>query len=156
MISNLGSVSSNGNSRNVKDYDKNSSDPRLVLENLTLKNDRILAIGNLNNNSISNKFDNLKLIIQGKIDILVLTETKRDSAFPLNQFAMQGYSKPYRFDRNKNGCGVFIYVREDIPGRELKIHNIPKDFSWVSGFFVTAINHLASLTNIFLKILEKC
>ena len=36
-ISNLGSVSSNWNSRNVKDYDKNSSDPRSALENLSLK-----------------------------------------------------------------------------------------------------------------------
>ena len=36
-ISNLGSVSSNWNSRYVKDYETNSSDPRLVLENLTLK-----------------------------------------------------------------------------------------------------------------------
>ena len=93
-ISNLGSVSSNWNSRNVKDYDKNSSDPRLVLENLKLKNNHRLVIGNLNINSISNKFDNLKLITQGKIDILVITETKTDSTFPLNQFAMQGYLKP--------------------------------------------------------------
>ena len=125
-ISNLGSVSSNWNSRNVKDYDKNSSDPRLVLENLKLKNNHRLVIGNLNINSISNKFDNLKLITQGKIDILVITETKTDSTFPLNQFAMQCYSKPYRFDRNRNGGGVFIYVREDIPSRELKIHNTPE------------------------------
>ena len=73
------------------------------------------------------KFDNLKLIIQGKIDILVITETKTDSTFPLNQFAIQGYSKPYRFDRNRNGGGVFIYVRENIPSRELKIHNTPED-----------------------------
>ena len=93
-ISNLGSVSSNWNSRNIKDYDKNSSDPRLVLENLKLKNNHRLVIGNLNINSTSNKFDNLKLIIQGKIDILVITETKTDSTFPLNQFAMQGYLKP--------------------------------------------------------------
>ena len=113
-ISNLGSASSNWNSRNVKDYDKNSSDPRLV-------------IGNPNINSMSNKFDNLKLITQGKIDILVITETKTDSTFPLNQFSMQCYSKPYRFDRNRNGGGVFIYVREDIPSRELKIHNTPED-----------------------------
>ena len=42
-------------------------------------------------------------------------------------FTIQGYSKPYRFDRNRNGGGVFIYVREDIPGRELKIHDAPKD-----------------------------
>ena len=45
-ISNLGSASSNWNSRNVKDYDKNSSDPRLVLENLKLKNNHRLVIGN--------------------------------------------------------------------------------------------------------------
>ena len=87
-ISNLGSVSSNWNSCNVKDYGKNSSDLRLVLENLTLKNNHRLVIGNLNINSISKKFDNLKLIIQSKIDILIITETKTDSTFLLNQFAM--------------------------------------------------------------------
>ena len=66
----------------VKDYDKNSSDPRLALENLVLKNNHWLVIGNLNINSISKKFDNLKLIIQGKIDILVISEIKTDSTFP--------------------------------------------------------------------------
>ena len=53
-ISNLGSVSSNWNSRNVKDYDKNSSDSRLVLENLKLKNNHRLVIGNLNISSLTN------------------------------------------------------------------------------------------------------
>ena len=40
--SNLGSICSSWNSSNVKDYDKNSSDPRLVLENLKLKNNKRL------------------------------------------------------------------------------------------------------------------
>ena len=31
-------------------------------------------------------------MIQGKIDILVVTETKIDSTFPLNQFSIQDYS----------------------------------------------------------------
>ena len=97
-ISNLGSVSSNWNSGKV--YDKNSSEPRLVLENLKLKSNHRLVNGNLTINSISNKFDNLKMIMQAKIDILVIIETKADSTFPLNQFAIQGYSKPYRLDRN--------------------------------------------------------
>ena len=83
-ISNLGSASSNWNSRNVKDYDKNPSDPRLVLENLKLKNNHGLVIGNVSINSISNKFDNIKLITKDKIDILVITETKTESTFPLN------------------------------------------------------------------------
>ena len=52
-ISNLGSASSNWNSRNVKGYDKNYSDPRLFLKNLKLND----YIGNLNINSISDKFD---------------------------------------------------------------------------------------------------
>ena len=56
-ISNLGSLSSNWNSGMGKDYDKDSSDPRLVLENLKLKNSHRLVIGNLSINSIFNKFD---------------------------------------------------------------------------------------------------
>ena len=67
------------------------------------------------------------MITQGKIDILVITETKTGSTFPLNRFAIQAYSKPCRFDENRDGSGVFIYVREDIPSRELKIHNTPED-----------------------------
>ena len=35
-----------------------------------------LLIGNLNLNSITNKFDQLKLLVGGKVDILVITETK--------------------------------------------------------------------------------
>ena len=90
-----------------------------------------MVIGNLNIKPISNKFDYSKLIIQGKTDILVITETKTELTFPLNQLAIQGYSKPYRFDRSRNGGGVFIYVREDIPSRELKIHNTAKDIEMI-------------------------
>ena len=76
---------------------------------------------------------------------------------------MQGYSKPYRFDRNRNGVVVFIYVREDIPSRELNIHNTSEHIGSIlsklillklGGFIVTAITHLASLTNSSLKILK--
>ena len=84
-ISNLGSVSSNWNSHNVNDYDKDSSDRRLILENLKLKNDRRLVIESININSISNKFDNLKLIYWH----ITLNETKSDSTFPLNQFPIR-------------------------------------------------------------------
>ena len=59
-ISNIGSVFLNWISRYVKDYYKNSSDSRLVLENLKPQNNHRLVTGNLNINSIS---DNLKLII---------------------------------------------------------------------------------------------
>ena len=70
-ISNLGSVSSNWNSRNFKDYDKYSSDPRLVMENLKLKNNHRLVIGSLSINSICNEFGNLKLIMQGNLTDII-------------------------------------------------------------------------------------
>ena len=91
-----------------------------------------LLVGNLNINSISNKFDQLKLLLRGKVDILVITETKLDSTFPTSQFLI-GYSEPYCFDRNSNGGGVLIYVREDIPSKPLTDHKLPND---IEGIFV--------------------
>ena len=35
-------------------------------------------------------------------------------------FDIDGYSKPFRRDRNIDGGGVLIYVKEGIPYRELK------------------------------------
>ena len=48
------------------------------------------------------------------MDILVVTESKLDESFPAGQFCMQGYCPPFRLDRNANGGGVPIYVRDDI------------------------------------------
>ena len=92
-----------------------------------------LIIRNLNINSISNKFDQLKLFVQGKVDILIVTETKLDSTFATSQFPIDGYSEPYRFDRNRNGGGVLIYIREDIPSKLLADHKLPHD---IEGIFV--------------------
>ena len=92
-----------------------------------------LLIGNLNINSISNKFDQLKLLVQGKVDILVITETKLDTTFPTSQFLIEGYSEPYRFNRNRNGGGILIYVREDIPSKPPTDHKLPHD---IEGIFV--------------------
>ena len=48
------------------------------LSNLRVKNINRLLTGNLNINSISNRFHKLKLV-RGKVDILVIMETKLDS-----------------------------------------------------------------------------
>ena len=93
-----------------------------------------LIIGNVNINSISNKFNQLKLFVQGKVDILIVTETKLDSTFPTSQFVIDGYSEPYRFDRNRNGGGVLIYIREDIPSKLLADHKF--ETHDIEGIFV--------------------
>ena len=71
-----------------------------------------LIIGNLNINSIPNKFDQLKLFVQGKVDILIVTETKLHSIFPTSQFMIDGNSEQYRFDTNRNdGWSSYSYSR---------------------------------------------
>ena len=92
-----------------------------------------LLIGNLYINSIPNKFDQLKFLDRGNVDIFVITETKLDSTFPTSQFLIEGYSEPYRFDRNRNGGDVLIYVREDIPSKPLTDHKLSHD---IEGIFV--------------------
>ena len=42
-------------------------------------------------------------------------------AFPVSQFHIDGYSKPYRLDRNRNGGGITIF--EDIKNRMLTKRN---------------------------------
>ena len=75
----------------------------------------------------------MKAVIPGYIDILVLVETKVDVSFPESQFIIEGYSIPYRLDRNRNGGGVMIYVREDIPSKKLKKHTFLDD---IEGLFI--------------------
>ena len=44
-----------------------------------------------------------------------------------------GYPKPFRFDKNRNGVGVLLYLREDLACRELKSDNLPND---IEGIFI--------------------
>ena len=100
-------------------------------QNLSQKGDmpdiNNVVIGHLDIHSLANKFDDLTLIIKDKLDILVLVETKLDDSYTETQFLIEGYKKPYRIDRNCNGGGVMIYVRKDIPSKELKKHKISKN-----------------------------
>ena len=92
-----------------------------------------VIIGTLNINSLSSKFDDLKVLTSGIFDILIITETKLDETYPISQFHINGYSMPYRLDRNRNGGGVIIYVREDVPSKILRKHFLPND---IEGIFV--------------------
>ena len=97
------------------------------LKNIRIKNMKNVIIGQLNINSLRNKFELLAEVIKGNLDILVITETKLDHTFPEKQFLIPGYRKPYRQDRNRYGGGVMIYVREDIPCDILMKHSTPKN-----------------------------
>ena len=85
-----------------------------------------VVIGSPNINSLTNKFDALNEIVKHQVDIVTLVETKLDDTFTEDQFCTEGFSKPYRLDRNRNGGRVMIYVRKDIPSKELKNHKFTK------------------------------
>ena len=111
----------------IHDNDDNDSSregetPDILLNNMRLKHLGRLIIGHLNINSIRNKFESLKQIIKNNLDILVVSETKLDHTFPDKQFSMDGY-RTIRQDRKHNGHfggGIIIFIREDIPCKELK------------------------------------
>ena len=104
------------NDRNVNDFSNS-------LRTYRISNVGKIIIATLNINSIPNKFDELKMVISGNIDVLVLTETKLDDSFPTGQFCIEGFSTPLRLDRNRHGGGILIYIREDLPSKELVKHN---------------------------------
>ena len=66
-------------------------------------------------------------------DISIITETKVDYMYLISQFHQDGYSMQYKLDRNGNGGGVIIYVREYIPSRFLRKYLFQND---IEGRFV--------------------
>ena len=50
----------------------------------------------------------------------MITESKLDDTFPADQFQVEGFLRPIRLDRNRNGGGLIIFAREGLTCRELK------------------------------------
>ena len=63
-----------------------------------------MVFAHLNINSIKNKFELLAEQVKGRIDALMISDSKID-----------GDSTPYRLDRNSNGSEILLCIREDIP-----------------------------------------
>ena len=70
-------------------------------------------------------------LIKDNTDFLMISEIKLDQSFPTNQFMTNGFSAPFRLDRNDKGGGIILYIREDIQSRIVSTES-----SQVEGFFV--------------------
>ena len=90
------------------------SDPFEKLKNTRVKNSNRLIIAQLKINSLRNNIDSLVPMLHNNLDILLISETKIDSLFPTAQFQIKSYTT-YRLDRNANGGGILLYIREDLP-----------------------------------------
>ena len=67
----------------------------------------------------------LTYLIANEIHVLLLSKTKLDETFPLEQFLISGFAKPLRLDRNIKGGGIMLFIRHNIPFRLLKPGNLP-------------------------------
>ena len=65
---------------------------------IRLGNVNKVIIGDLNINSVPNKFNQLREIVQKYVDVLVTTKTILDDTFLKSLFLVTGFSVPYRLD----------------------------------------------------------
>ena len=73
----------------------------------------------------------LRPLVHGRVVIFMISESKVNNSFPVTQFEISGYTTPCRFDRNNNGGGILLNIREDIPSKTLHIFKLPME-----GFLV--------------------
>ena len=97
------------------------TDDKIGLKAMKENSPNKIIVGNLNINSLRNKFEALLCIINRNLDIILLLETKLDDSFSSAQFMLKNFGVPYRFNRNSNGGGLLLYVHEDIPSKFLKV-----------------------------------
>ena len=54
----------------------------------------------------------------------MISETKLNGTFPEVSFLMNGFTPPYRMDRNPNEVGIALFVGEDIPSRQILLKTV--------------------------------
>ena len=78
-------------------------------------------LASLNIVSLRRHIHELEIILREyNIDILTLNETRLEPLIDDNEVAIPGY-KIYRNDRNKNGGGVAVYVKDELPEPKVKL-----------------------------------
>ena len=107
------------------DQVSNTTSPRYTLKQLRLANANKIIVGHLNN-SIRNKLEYLKYLMMENVDILLISETKLNDTFPVSQFMVGGFHTPYREDRNDDGGGLLLYVRDHIPCKRVILEFCPQ------------------------------
>ena len=79
-------------------------------------NPKNVVLRHLNINSLRNTFEAVEKLVQNKVDICFLSETKIDKTFSNQQVMINGY-KLFRRDKNCHGGSVLRYINETIPSK---------------------------------------
>ena len=90
-----------------------------------------IILSYINVNSIRNKLDDLKFLLGKSLDIICISETKLDETFLTAQFAIDGFSKPYRLDITSNSGGLLFYVKANLPSKLIRSYNFPSEIQCI-------------------------
>ena len=60
------------------------------------------------------------IFVGNNLDILMVSETKTDDAFPESQFLIKGFLKPFRLNCTVKVGSILLYIREDNPCRYIQ------------------------------------
>ena len=90
-----------------------------------------IILSYINVNSIRNKLDDWKFLLGKSLDIMCISETKLDETFPTAQFAIEGFSRPYRLDVTPNSGGLLFYVKVNLSFKLIRFYNFPSEIQCI-------------------------
>ena len=76
------------------------------MKSIRQENTNKLVFAHIYVNSLRNKFELIVDQVKRNIDALMITETKIDDSFPIGNFLIGGFSKPYKLDCDSLVGGV--------------------------------------------------
>ena len=75
-------------------------------------------------------------MIENKIDILMISESKLDDTFPTSQFVIDSFTEPFKLDHTRNGGGILLCVKNNITATSLTNYTFPED---IEALFVEIV-----------------
>ena len=105
------------NQRYITDWLKSVTDylnAKTGLKEMKIRSHKKLIMGHVNINSVRarkleiDKFDSLGYMLDKNIAMFLISETKLHDSFLSAQFKIEGFTIPYRYERNDKGVGHSI------------------------------------------------
>ena len=90
-----------------------------------MKNVHQMIMTDLNINSLKNNFELLADQIKKNVNVLVVSETKLNDSFLVDQFKIPGNISAFCIGHNQFSGSIMVFVREDISSKFLSIEYLP-------------------------------
>jgi hypothetical protein len=101
------------------DSESVSTNSTSFLPDFNIPNLKHLKIANLNINSLLKHIHEISILLSDNpFDILAINETNMDSEIHIDNYTI------VRFDHNRFGGGVALYIKNNIPYSERNIYNL--------------------------------